>query len=268
MKKNPYLVISEKNSIMSTIKDILFNIFTLNSLSKLLFLDDFVIPYDIKRFIIDIQMKSFVNVKDINRNLLFKELWLHAANIHLINENKFKRRRHKLIKAITNTDFNIEQAKNQLKFKTFAKRIFRVPMNVDIYSNEDFLNCDAYDRLYEKGDFENIVNITRNGERPNIKNFRNLVKVCKNDKKIINGQEVVLHRTKICYFPLKKDQKVVLISDDFHDEKTRVIATAFMAEEVTFDKQLVIIQMDKSFDMNIPENAFMVIPVSQVAIYK
>lgn len=245
---------------MSTIKALLFNIFSLNSLSEIFFIDGRVLPNDIKRFIISFQMKSFVNVKDIDRNLLFKQLWLHAANIYLIDES------HR--SGISEVDFKINRAKKQLKFNRFANRIYGVPIKVNIYSNEDFLNCDGYDRKYGKGNFENIVNITRNGERPNIKKFRKLVMICEDNKIIKNGKEMTLHLTDSRCFPLKKEQKVVVISDDFHDKKYRVIATAFIAKEQQINEQMAIIRMDKSFNINTPENAFMVLHVSQLAIYK
>jgi len=246
---------------MSTIKDILFNIFSLNSLSEILFIDGRVLPTDIKRFIISFQVKSFVNVKNVDRNLLFKQLWFHAANIYLKDEScRFS--------GISEIEFRLSRAKKQLKFNRFANRIYGVPIKVNIYSNEDFLNCDGYDRKYGKGNLQTIVNITRNGERPNIKNFKKLVIIVEDHKIIKNGKEMTLHLTDSRCFPLKKEQKVVVISDDFHDKKFRVVATAFMAKDQPIEEQMAIIRMDKSFDVKTPENAFMVLHVSQLAIYK
>jgi len=246
---------------MSTIKAVLFNIFSLNSLSEILFVDDPVLPNDIKRFIISFQMKSFVNVKNVDRNILFNQLWLHAANIYLKDES------HRF-SVISEVEFRLARAKKQLHFNRFANRIYGVPIKVDIYTNEDFLNCDAYDRLYGKGNLENIVNITRNGVRPNIKNFKKLTIICEDNKIIKNGKEMTLYLTDSRCFPLKKEQKVVVISDDFHDKKFRVVATAFIAKEQSINEQMAIIRMDKSYDINTPENAFMVLHVSQLAIYK
>jgi len=72
---------------MSTIKDILFNLYALHSFSKTISLYDLIIPKDVIHLIIYFQMDSFVNIKDIDRNLLFEEIWSYAANHYKSNDN-------------------------------------------------------------------------------------------------------------------------------------------------------------------------------------
>lgn len=223
-----------------------------------------MIPSDVKQLIIYFQMESFVYVKDVNRNHLFQELWLHASSTY--KSTKTKHSDH--YDFICDIEFKVSRAKMELKHKTFANRIFNIPMKIDIYSKEDFINCDFYDKFYGQGNCQKIVNIVKQCKRPNIKNFTKIVKICNDIQKIEGNKTKTLHLIRTNCFPLKKNQKVVMISDKFHDNKFRVVADALMAEETNIDKTYVIIEVIKTYDLNIDTHCFVVLPIHELAIYK
>ncbi len=241
-----------------SIKDIIFNIFILNRFSERMILyNDYLLPADIINIIINYQLIDFVNVKDIDRDILFEELWTWAQYIKPeLNPQKYR--------------FNILDKKDirKLCFNN-GYELFGVPLSIDIYCKEDFINKSRFDKFYGEGICQKIINIVNQGKRPNTRNYKRIAHI-KNDIKHPEHPELSLMLIDPYCFPLKKGQEIVLVSREFYDKKFRVVAKAKMMENIDDENghEMVIIKMKQTFSLEFELYSFVVLPLSDIAIHK
>ena len=251
---------------MLSIQDILFQIFVLNKFFGILSqFYDICIPSEIIFNIVLIQMTQFVNVKDINRDCLFEELFTFAATNRNLESTTL------LSKKIR---FKINNAKREMIHDNgTVLELYSIPIHVDIYTKENYINKSVFDKLYGNNVLQKIVNIVKKGKRPNSKNYER-VAIIRKDLCHPTNPNICLMFKNEDYFPLKEGQDIVLISNEFYDHKYRVTARATIADKTTIKHDTVIAHIEKGNSYTVDQDnndefpCFIVTGIENVAIKK
>lgn len=214
-------------------KNILFNLFVLKTFAFNLYeFYDLLFPLDILFIIINYQLFDFVCIKGINRLYFEEEIktWV----------SYYKKSKHKSI-------------------------LKKLPL--DIYSKEDYIYKEKFDQLFGYGLCKNIVNIMRQGRKPNSKNYKRIFVEMEHIHHPKNSNFHIVLFDVAC-FPLKIDQEVAVVSNEFYDKKYRVLAKAIMSIDVDVkDKnQNVIIEIKETWSPVYHLQCFVVLDKRLIAI--